>query len=242
MGNPSFSLEHRTDIPALAERFAATGRVEVPDLLIPEQADRLRASLQSRDDWITVLNAGEKVYELPRAALAAMTPAQIAELDAKVGVAARDGFQFRYDAIRVSDARVERAALQELDTFVDFMSSPPVVDLLASITGFDDLLFADGQATAYSNGHFLTRHDDDVAGKNRRAAYVFGLSPNWRAEWGGLLMFHRPDGNIDEAFTPAMGALRIFAVPVLHSVSYVVPFAPEPRLSVTGWLRTAQPD
>jgi SM-20-related protein len=36
----------------------------------------------------------------------------------------------------------------------------------------------------------------------------------------------------------AMGALRLFAVPKLHSVSYVTPFAPEPRLSVTGWLRS----
>ncbi len=62
-----------------------------------------------------------------------------------------------------------------------------------------------------------------------------------RAEWGGLLMFHGNDGNIEEAFTPAMGALRIFAVPALHSVSYVTPLAPEPRLSITGWLRSSAP-
>ena len=42
-------------------------------------------------------------------------------------------------------------------------------------------------------------------------------------------MFHGDDGNIEEAFAPAMGALRLFAVPKLHSVSYVTPFAPEPR-------------
>jgi Rps23 Pro-64 3,4-dihydroxylase Tpa1-like proline 4-hydroxylase len=29
-----------------------------------------------------------------------------------------------------------------------------------------------------------------VAGKNRVAAYVLNLTPRWRVEWGGLLMFH----------------------------------------------------
>ena len=45
------------------------------------------------------------------------------------------------------------------------------------------------------------------------------------------------DDEIDHGFVPAFNALRLFRVPVQHSVSHVWPFAPEPRLSVTGWLR-----
>ena len=157
--------------------------------------------------------------------------------------AARTGFHYRYEAIRVSDFDAERSATGTLlDRFIQFMSSAEVLDFLKDIIGSSELAFADGQATAYSPGHFLTRHDDDVAGKHRLAAYVFGLQPGWQADWGGLLMFHGRDGNIEEAFTPAMGALRLFAVPAPHSVSCVAPFAPEPRLSVTGWLRSRLPD
>lgn len=188
------------------------------------------------------MNAGAGVYEILRRDYSVLTQQQIAELDARVNDAARHGFQYRYESVRVPDEAAEREKRNTLlDRFVDFMSSPEVLELMAQITAVDDLGFADGQATAYSPGHFLTRHDDDVTGKQRRAAYVFGLAPGWRAEWGGLLMFHGEDGNINEAFTPAMGALRIFSVPCLHSVSYVTPFAPEPRISVTGWLRAGSP-
>lgn len=242
MTTSPFTLAKRADLEALRAAFASTGRVEVRDLLVPGQAEALRTHLQARDDWVTVLNAGDKVYEIPRAGLVAMSAEQRDGLDARVRSAARDGFQYRYDAIRVADRADIRALGPTLLTaFVDFMSSRAVAGLMAAITGIEDIGFADGQATAYGPGHFLTRHDDDVAGKRRRAAYVFGLAPDWRAEWGGLLMFHRADGNIDEAYAPAMGALRLFSVPVVHSVSYVTPFAPEPRLSVTGWLRAGAP-
>lgn len=233
-----FTLSTAISLPEARATFAQYGRVEILDFLAPGQADTLRNHLLERADWTLVLNAGAGVYEITRDDFAMLTPQQSAELDARVNDAARDGFQYRYESVRVPDQAVEREKRNTLlDRFIIFMSSPEVLELMAQITGADDLSFADGQATAYSSGHFLTGHDDDVSGKERRAAYVFGLAPNWRAEWGGLLMFHGSDGNIEEAFAPAMGALRLFSVPCLHSVSYVTPFAPEPRVSVTGWLR-----
>jgi SM-20-related protein len=240
--NTHFQLNDRLDVPALAANFHAHGRMEIRNFLSLGDAERLRDHLLERQDWKLVLNAGDQVYEMPRTALAQLGPEQRAELERRVTAAARHGFHYRYESIRVSDADAERRDGEPLlESFVIFMSSEPVLSLIRSITGDQNVCFADGQATAYSSGHFLTRHDDDVDGKHRRAAYVFGLQPDWRAEWGGLLMFHRPDGNIEEAFTPAMGALRLFKVPSPHSVSYVTPFAPEPRLSVTGWFRTERP-
>jgi SM-20-related protein len=230
------------DTGELKAGFAATGRVEVKQFIDPASALRLRDHLAGRRDWTLILNAGEKVFELPRDAARTLSERQARELDQHVTRAAARGFQYRYEAIRVADDAVGRdAAGTLLDRFVSFMSSPPVLAVLREISGADDLVFADGQATSYSAGHFLTRHDDDVAGKSRRAAYVLGLTEDWRAEWGGLLMFHGDDGNIEEAFTPALGALRLFSVPQAHSVSYVAPFAPHPRLSITGWLRSQMP-
>lgn len=237
-----FTLRSSIDVDEARKRFAECGRVEIRDFLGTGGAYALRTHLLERSDWTLVVNAGERVYEIPRADYAGLSKQQRDELDVRVTEAARTGFQYRYEAVRVPDGKTERKQRGSLlDRFIMFMSSSDVLELIGAITSIDDFQFADGQATAYLPGSFLTAHDDDVTGKNRRAAYVMGLAPDWRVEWGGLLMFHGNDGNIEEAFAPALGALRLFRVPCLHSVSYVTPMAPEPRLSVTGWLRAGHP-
>lgn len=232
-----FRLSDRIDWDALKRHFARSGRAEIDDFLADGQADAIRDHLLARDDWNLIMNAGNKVYEMTRQAHAEMDPAQRRELDRHIVNAGREGFQYRYEAIRVPDDDRSAEPSDLLTAFVAFLSSPEVLEPIGHILGRDDADFADGQATSYGEGHFLTRHDDEVVGKNRRAAYVYSLAPMWRAEWGGLLMFHGEDGNIEEGFAPRMGALRLFSVPQPHSVSYVTPFAPEPRLSITGWLR-----
>lgn len=232
-----FRLSDDIDWDMLKQRFARRGRVEIEDLLANGQARALREHLLARADWKLVMNAGDKVYELTHEAHAALDPDQRAKLDRLILDAGRDGFQYRYETIRAPDGG-DAGATDPVARFVAFLSSSAVLEKLNHVLGGGST-FADGQATRYAEGHFLTRHDDDVEGKHRQAAYVFSLAPAWRAEWGGLLMFHGEDRNIEEAFAPRMGALRLFAVPQPHSVSYVTPFAPEPRLSVTGWLRAA---
>ena len=232
-----FRLSDRIDWDALKHQFARRGRVEIDDFLADGQAETIRHHLLARSDWKLVMNAGDNVYEMPRKAHADMDAAQRRELDRHIVNAGRDGFQYRYEAIRVPDEDRVADGPDLLMGFVAFLSSQEALDGFAHILGHHEATFADGQATSYGEGHFLTGHDDEIAGKNRRAAYVYSLAPAWRAEWGGLLMFHGSDGNIEEAFAPQLGALRLFSVPQLHSVSYVTPFAPEPRLSITGWLR-----
>jgi len=231
-----FALSDRIDWDGIARRFADHGRIEIPCLLADGQAEALRAHLADRADWTLVMNAGAKVYEMTREAWATLDAAQRAELDRRIIAAGRDGFQYRYEAIRTADGG-DATSPDPVARFVAFLSSPAVLDAIGGAMGMNGLAFADGQATRYGEGDFLTCHDDDVDGKHRRAAYVFSLAPRWRAEWGGLLMFHGADGNIGEAFVPQMGTLRLFAVPQPHSVSYVTPLAPEARLSITGWLR-----
>ncbi|MDK2766307.1 MAG: 2OG-Fe(II) oxygenase [Sphingomonas sp.] len=238
MSEVGFTLAPSIDAEALAERFARTGRVQIAPFLDEADATALAAHLLARDDWRQVMNAGEKVYESVPAVLATLTDAQRARLEEVMNAAARDGFQYRYQSIRVPDDAAARATLDDpLAAFARFMASAPLLDLLARVTGATDINFADAQATNYDKGDFLTGHDDGVAGKNRRAAYVFGLTSRWRAEWGGLLLFHGGDGGIAEGYVPAFNTLSLFAVPQQHSVSQVTPWAGGPRLSITGWLR-----
>jgi Rps23 Pro-64 3,4-dihydroxylase Tpa1-like proline 4-hydroxylase len=240
MNAPPFSLHPSIDPERLGASFARERRVQIAPFLSDDCAAVLRHHLEAREDWRLVLNAGEKTYEIDRAGQAALSPQQREELDRRVLASASREFQYRFESIRVPDGQAERGRRATLlDRFASFLSSPHVIALLRRITGSGDIDFADAQATSYGPGHFLTLHDDDVAGKGRRAAYVYGLTPEWRAEWGGLLLFHDSGGDIERGLTPAYNVLNIFAVPQAHSVSYVAPSAPRPRISVTGWLRSS---
>ncbi|HZF96402.1 MAG TPA: 2OG-Fe(II) oxygenase family protein [Allosphingosinicella sp.] len=233
-----YRLNPALDQDALARRFADAGRLNIADFLAPEGAARLHALLRASREWRLVVNQGDKVFELDRTAQAALDQAAKASLESAVHAAARYDFQYMFESIRVPDEEEERRARGDaLAEFAGFLSSPPVVGLLRRITGREGIDFADAQATAYGLGHFLSAHDDAIEGKNRHAAYVFSLTPAWRPEWGGLLLFHGEDGHIAEAYVPRFNSLTLFAVPQAHSVSMVAPFAAARRYSVTGWLR-----
>lgn len=225
------------DVAAAAARFAATGHVRLHPVLAPQAAEALHLEARNRDDWKQVINSGDKVFELDRATRAAMSPDQAHALDVAVIAGARQGFQYRYETLRLPDGNQKAPAPASLlSQLPHWLSQPAQLSLLQAITGHPDIAFADGQATAYSPGDFLTGHDDAVPGKHRRAAYVLGLTPVWRTEWGGLLLFHRPDGLT--AVSPEYNSLDLFAVPQLHSVSQVTASAAYRRYAITGWLRS----
>ena len=234
------ALADEIDVPRLAAEYARTGRVRIAPFLRPSHAEALHTELKGRDDWVQVISGPKGAVELPRATRAQLPADRLAALDKAVRAEARYGFQYRYETIRIPDGRADRASLNDpIGAFARLLSSDAMLADLRRITGAADLSFADAQATAYGPGDFLTAHDDEVAGKERRAAYVFSLCPSWRPEWGGLLLFHGEGGRI-EGWVPGMNALTLFRVPSPHSVSEVVSHVPVRRYSVTGWLRAGQ--
>ena len=241
--HPPLSLNERDDWAALSERFAVAGRAQIPAFLSAPSADALRRALLARQDWRHVISGGAKVFEVARTDLDAMPAQQIAALEGALHAEAAHGFRFRYDLIRTPEPlpplEGKRIGADEdlLIGFARLMNAPATLDAVRRLALDIDIAFADAQATRYSPGDFLTRHDDAVAGKGRRMAYVLGLTPDWAAEWGGLLLFHGADGSVVETFAPRFNALSLFAVPQSHSVSFIAPYAGAARLSVTGWLR-----
>jgi Rps23 Pro-64 3,4-dihydroxylase Tpa1-like proline 4-hydroxylase len=230
-------LSSELDGERLAKAYAAAGRLHVPGFLHPDDAALLHHSLRTRQDWRLVVNQGERIFDLDREAQKQLSPEQRQQLEAAVHAEARYGFQYHYESIRVPDQAEARIGDDPLTIFARFMSSDPVRSFLRTVTGHQGIDFADAQATAYSPGHFLTAHDDEVAGKHRHAAYVFNLTPRWRVDWGGLLLFEDSQGHVEQGFTPSFNALNLFTVPQPHSVSLVAPFAAYRRYSITGWLR-----
>ena len=237
-------MNPRLDVSALAKNFQENGRVHIPGFLHVEDATALYEKLRYHTDWVQVLATTNGAVELDRPTRAQLDEDQIKALNEAVYAQARSGFQYRFETARVPDSARERAANSDIIyRFAEFMSTDRVRDFLRAITGSDAIEYADAQATAYAPGDFLTGHDDDVQGKFRRAAYVFGLTPVWRLEWGGLLLFHGSDGHVDCGLVPTFNTLNLFKVPQLHSVSEVTQAAAYRRYAITGWLRAEkQPD
>lgn len=232
-----FTLNSLLDRKKLQRQFQDEGRLSIEGFFAGKAADALYANLRSRADWMEILNSGDKLIELDRAAQQNLTDGQRDELSQAIYAQAREGFQYRYETIRVPDEADIRAAMDDVIVrFADWISGGEARAFFREITGSNDIDFADAQATAYSPGHFLTGHDDDFPGKNRVAAYVFNLTPVWRTEWGGLLLFH-DDANGVSGLVPGFNRLNLFKVPQMHSVTEVTQSAPYRRYAITGWLR-----
>ena len=235
-------LKPRNDIAALKRLYEQRRRVRIFDLLEHDCAARLHAYLKQQDEWWHLIHTANGVLELDRRTRSKMGVRRRAALEAAVIEGARTGFQYRYEGLRVPDDPNQLLVNDDpLTAFACLMSGEPMLNMLRQITGQADIGFSDGQATAYGPGDFLTGHDDNVEGKDRLAAYVFGLTRIWRPEWGGILMFHETKDAVVTGHVPQFNTLDLFAVPQRHSVSMVTPSAPERRYAVTGWLRTVIP-
>lgn len=237
--SPLFRINPDLDLPALARAYEEHGRVRIYGLLA-DGGVQLHDYLESRRDWIHLISSDDGVIELDPAAKARLGAKRWKEIQAGALERARTGFQYRYQALRVPDDDEFEGSDDPLTGFARLMQSDAMLDLLRAITGHVGVAFTDGQATAYGHDDFLTCHDDDVAGKNRIAAYVYGLTPGWRLEWGGLLLFHGHADRTAEALVPRFNTLDLFSVPQRHSVSVVTPSAGHRRFAVTGWLRSGQ--
>ena len=222
-------------------RFAETGRTQAKGVLFGASAKALHEAVAGQPTWNTVFDRDGKNVDLNDNALEILTSVQKQALMGHLNQTAGTGFQYFFANIPLYDVYHSGHAIDPtLKAIYEFINGPDFLDLCRQLTGFDAITFADAQLTRYGPGQFLTRHDDNVAGKNRLAAYVLNLTPKWRAEWGGTLEFYDEDGNVTEGFTPAFNVLNLFAVPQAHAVTYVPPFAGAYRYAITGWLRTGE--
>ena len=229
------------DPATLAPMFAQHRRMQIADFLTVDAATFLYRQLAESMEWKLAANRGEQIIDFSQATLDAFTDDQWAKLRKAVTSGGRYGFQFCYETIRLPKAGPGPAAPPSaLASFADYFSSADIVAFFRTLTGAADIVFADAHASRYREGHFLTTHDDAQEEMGRRAAYVLNLSPEWRPDWGGLLLFYDHLGNVVRGFTPSFNMLNIFAVPQAHSVSWVTPLAGAPRYAITGWLRAGK--
>lgn len=225
-------------LQASATNFARSGILRIPELFPAHVAELLYCHFETEICWNRVFNQGDKAWDLGTEIIAAMDRGEADELTTEIHETARDGFQFLFDSLIVSDDPAARAARGLLlDRVVEALNHPDSLEMLRTITGEPAVRLVDGQATRYLPGHFLTSHDDGVDGQGRIAAFIINLTKDWRTDWGGLLQFHNAGGDVPLALKPGFNTMHLFRVPQMHSVTYVAPFAAKPRYAITGWLR-----
>ncbi len=233
---PPLRVNPEIDAEAARKTFLELGRVRLSRLLVAG-APQLYSYLLESEDWIQLVNHETGAHELALDRWNVRGSAIRRKLERELYERARDGFQYSYAALRVPQVG-ESGQDPVLDAVAELMRSPDMIALLEAVTNVADPQFVDGQVTSYGVGDFLTGHDDDVVGSRRKAAFVYGLTPQWRPEWGGLLLFHE-DGDVEiSGMVPQFNTLDLFAVPRFHSVTQITPAAPRRRYSVTGWLAT----
>ncbi len=233
----------------LATRFARDSRVQIADVLTPDSAATLRDRLARETPWGLAVQAGDAPAQSIRAAELAAMPADTRRAMVQSVETAmtrhtdeddQSDYGFMFHQYPMLDAYLGGWAPEGLhDRLLEDINDTDFIGLARDVTGFDDLIKADAQATLYAPGQFLALHHDSHVGQGWRVAYVLNLTvQNWRADWGGMLLFHDKDGHVTGGFKPQFNSLNLFAVPQAHSVSLVSPFAPLGRMAVTGWLRT----
>tara|TARA_R110002073_G_scaffold86115_11_gene204739 strand:+ start:846 stop:1580 length:735 start_codon:yes stop_codon:yes gene_type:complete len=238
----TIDLNPDLDIEKFARIYRDHSRVHIPDILTPESAQAIYQAMRTEVPWQTNFNDGEKGHTLHQVQIDAMNDVQRELLTTHVNQKAKHGFQYVFNAYSLSDARAQNINPDlSINSMLDFVNSDSYLEFMRQVTGHEDASFSDAQCTLYRPGHFLSDHSDDVGGKNRLAATVFNFTPQWRADWGGILQFIDQDDHIIQGMTPCFNALNILKVPQKHAVSYVVPHAEGGRYAITGWIRKGSP-
>lgn len=236
-------LNPALDTAVLADKYRQDERVRIESVLDPVIAEQIRDYCLSEVQFEFAHFRDGECRSWTGDDVNGKTPADLQKVQQDIWDLAKKGIGFQYGSYMMRRANKDSSneKLRFLHSVFDFLNSEEMLSFVREVTGSDDLLTADAQYTRYTPGQFLTRHRDTVEGNGRRVAYVLGFSKNWHPDWGGLLQFYEEDGTPRNAWTPQFNCLNLFGIRHIHAVTYVTPFADEPRLSLTGWFRSTPP-
>ena len=231
-------ISNALDIGRWRADLRARGRVQIPDYLQADAAERLAACLQHEVPWTLAIRDEQGARTIPAAEYGLLEGEMLAALLQRTALSARGGaYRFAYDSYMMIRAYKEgRDPGLVLHRVLEFFNAPDYLAFMRALTGDDGIRRVSAQATRYRPGHFLRHHNDSDEDEGRRYAYVINLSHDWQADWGGLLQFIGGHGEVQETFLPRWNSLSLFRVPVGHAVSLVSPWADRERLAITGWL------
>ena len=221
------------DLTQYKRGFGINKRVRISDFLDISKAKALSKTLCEDIQFNTALFHEGKNVELTNEQWNSLTDKQKQSVYCQLMTNAASGIGFIYGRrkVQIDDP------VSDLSNAFSAINNDTFFEKIRALTGMSDINCVNMQATRYSPGQFLTRHNDVVEAERRRLAYVINLAPQWHPDWGGLLQFYEEDGTTTESWAPEFNTLSLFDVKHIHSVSYVTPFAQQPRYALTGWFK-----
>lgn len=230
----SFNINQNLDLDKLTEDYSVDLRVRIDDFLPEDQARHLSLCLAQLTSYRHAFVLEGKYGEASDKDLSALPATERNNLISDIMNQAAGGVGFWYErhAITSDDEGL-------LGDLFSWLNSEALLETIAKITAIPQYRSTIAQATRYKRGDFLTRHQDIVTKQKRQVAFVINLPPRWHPDWGGLLQFYELSGKPRDAWTPDFNSLSLFDVSHVHSVTSISPFAPEPRLAVSGWFQLA---
>jgi SM-20-related protein len=217
--------------------------LQVRDILVPDFAEEILATLERETPWGVAFNDGDNIAQLTASQAARLSPEQQKQILQMIHARARAGYQFFYNHYSLSKAYFapDEAPPAGLAQAFELINSPAFLNFVREVTGLRTIQWADAHATLYRAGHFLKYHTDENPRERRLAAYVLNFTKGWGRDWGGYLQFFDEKYDIEEGFRPLFNALNIFTVPADHSVGMIAAYSHGSRYSITGWFREDEP-
>lgn len=125
---------------------------------------------------------------------------------------------------REHDNEHENSFFKLMDSFVEYLNST----CYTGITGYEF------HYTLYEKGSFYKRHLDQFrSNKSREYSMIMYLNDDWQQADGGELCVYHPD--YTQTIAPQNGKCVFFKSSELE---HEVLITTQPRLSITGWLKT----
>jgi len=223
-------LNQEIDWDLAKQEYAHKGYTRIENVLEADYASRIANALTNETDWRLCYRDEDGPVCLTRMEVQTYTPQQQAELNRKILARAQAGFSYYYYRYSLANDPNE-----QLKDFLNKVREEKTLGFIRYVTGQAAIKTATGQATCYRPSCFLRQHDDSHSSEHRIVAYVFGFTPVWQADWGGLLNIQDETSKVIATQTPAFNTLTLIKVPTLHFVSQVAGYARGVRYTTTGW-------
>lgn len=216
---------------SVRQRFADSGYVRIENALDPQYATRVANEIIHATEWNLCYLTNDGPHSITHEELKNYPPEKSIALNRNIISKARTGFSYYYYRADLVDS-----TNVELEKFFNYLRGNEFLGFSKYLTDELSINSVNGQLTCYRPGCFLRRHNDTTNKEHRIAAYVFGFTPLWEADWGGLLHIQDDTFNIIDSHIPAFNTLTIFRVPTWHFVSQVASYAQGLRYTATGWI------
>ena len=191
-----------TNITELKNEFSENDIVRVFNFLEQTGLNELKISLETKVNFDNAFHLNGQNRQASDAEIKALPVTTQNQLYQDIHRLAASGAGFLYGR-----HKIEQGSIEQLSDFLAQLNSESTLKIIKEITSITDLTHADGQATRYRRGDFLTRHIDNIPGETRRIAYVLGFTEGWHPDWGGLLQFFEKDGTPTRSWSPAFNSL-----------------------------------